>query len=376
MSHSDRYIQARRATLIGAVTNLLLAVMKTIGGVVFYSHALVADGIHSFADLLTDLLVLFASKFGSEEADSQHPYGHQRIETAATFMLSVFLMIAGGAIGWDAIEALFHVGKSPDKIAIIIAIISILANEGLFQYTKLIGTRIQSELLIVNAWHHRSDSLSSLVVAVGLMGVWLGFYHLDAVAAIVVAWMIIKMGWDYSWNSVKELIDTAVDDETIRQIEDKITAVHGVKKMHQLRTRSMGGDVYIDVHVQVSPMISVSEGHHIAQNVHRSLLLSIEKVKDVTVHIDPEDDEEVCPSFHLPSRDILEKSIFSDLKKQFSAIDNIVIHYIDGDIFIDIFVKNEAIDMIQLEKAVVSKCQAYAEIKKIQVLQCISKIAN
>lgn len=375
-SNSERYKKARQVTLVGALINFFLGVIKTVGGVIFFSHALVADGIHSFADLFADLLVVFASKFGSEEADKQHPYGHQRIETAATLLLSLFLIIAGGAIGWDAIEALFYVQQSPDKLAIIIAVVSIIANEGLFHYTRHIGRHIKSELLIVNAWHHRSDSLSSVVVAVGLIGTWLGLAHLDAVAAIVVALMIIKMGWDYSWDSVKELIDTAVDEDILHEIEQIIESVHGVDMMHQLRTRSMAGDIYIDVHVQVAPMISVSEGHHIAQNVHRTLLQKIEHVKDVTVHIDPEDDEEACPSFHLPSRAVLEKEIFSDVRDKHPEIDHIVIHYLDGNIYIDMILKDELEDSAALEQEIVLKCKNYPDIKGYNILLSKTIIAK
>lgn len=374
--NQTRYQEARRATLLGAMVNFFLGIIKTVGGIVFLSHALIADGIHSFADLFTDLMVVFASKYGSEEADKQHPYGHQRIETAATFMLSLFLIIAGGAIGWDAIESFFMAAKAPDKLAIVIALISILANEGLFHYTRLVGNRIQSDLLIVNAWHHRSDSLSSVVVAIGLIGTWFGLTHLDAVAAIVVALMIIKMGWNYSWNSVKELIDTAVDENIIRKIENIIRSVHGVAKMHQLRTRSMGGDIFIDVHVQVAPTISVSEGHHIAQNVHQTLLKQIDHVKDVTVHIDPEDDEEVCPSFHLPSRNSLNEAIFRDLKKQFPEISDIIIHYLDGRMYLDFVLFNQTIDTNDLEQAIASKCKQYPEIEKVHVMQIKRIIAN
>ena len=376
INNVDRYRHARRVTLIGAFINLFLGIIKTLGGIVFYSHALVADGIHSFADLFTDLMVVFASKFGSEEADTQHPYGHQRIETAATLLLSLFLIIAGGAIGWDAILALFSSVETPEKIAIAIAFISIVANEGLFHFTRAVGEKIKSDLLVVNAWHHRSDSLSSVVVAIGLLGTWFGFAHLDAVAAIIVAIMIIKMGWDYSWDSVKELIDTAVDAKIVNQIEHIICSVDGVSKMHQLRTRSMGGDVYIDVHVQVEPKISVSEGHHIAQNVHQTLIKKIEHVKDVTVHIDPEDDEEVCPSFHLPSRAIMEKKLLNDWQAQYPQIEDFIIHYLDGNMFIDVLLTDDKTDLAALKQALMANTQQFPEIKAIRVLKSKTVIAN
>lgn len=334
---TDRYWQAKVVTLIGALINAILGIAKLIGGYLFHSHALVADGLHSFSDLLTDLLVLFASKYGSLDADEQHPYGHQRIETAATMLLSFLLIIAGTGIAWDAIDELLH-GQytKPQIYALPIIIFSILANEALFHYTQYIGKKIQSQLIIANAWHHRSDAASSLVVMIGLIGALMGWTYLDAIAASIVGVMIIKMGWDYAWNSVKELVDTGVSPEVIRDIEQTIQTVDGVEKIHQLRTRLMGGDIYIDVHVLVSPKISVSEGHYIAQHVHRTLVRQMEKVKDVTVHIDPEDDETCAPSLHLPSRDVIRDVLLKQVQLDVPQILFWNLHYLDGKLGIDI----------------------------------------
>jgi len=337
ISQAERYRKAKQVTLVGAVINALLGCMKVVGGMIYNSHALVADGIHSFSDLLTDIMVVFASKYGSQEADERHPYGHQRIETAATLLLALFLVLAGAGITWDALDELItHSEDMPKLLALPIAIISILANEGLYHYTLYIGNRIQSKLLTANAWHHRSDAGSSIIVVLGLIGSYAGYSYFDALAAILVGAMIIKMGLSYGWNSVKELIDTAVNPETIEHIEATIKAVNGVQRVHQLRSRMMGNDVFIDVHILVAPKISVSEGHYIAQQVHRDLLNTNSNIKDVTVHVDPEDDEEVCPSLNLPNRAVIEDRYIKVWQNAFPSIRSWSIHYLDGKLEIDL----------------------------------------
>ena len=333
----NRYQQAKKVTLIGALVNALLGLIKLIGGVFFHSHALVADGVHSFSDLITDVMVLFASKYGSQVADDSHPYGHQRIETAATLLLALLLILAGAGIAWDALsDLLSHISQQPDWVALPIALLSVLANELLFHYTQYVGKKIKSALIIANAWHHRSDAAASVVVTLGLIGSLLGFIFLDAIAAVIVGFLIIKMGLNYGWNSVKELVDTAVEPSVLEKIEGIIQTINGVKKIHQLRSRLMGGDILIDVHILVSPYLSVSEGHYIAQHVHHALMEQFKRVKDVIVHVDPEDDEDHCPSLHLPNRALLEQTLLLPWQQAFPAITHWVLHYLESAIEIDL----------------------------------------
>jgi cation diffusion facilitator family transporter len=337
MHQQERYQTVKRITLFGALMNAGLGFIKLIGGILFHSHALVADGLHSFSDLLTDAMVIFATKYGGQHVDDAHPYGHQRIETAATFCLAMLLILTGAAIAWDALSELW-VGDhtAPAKGALPIAALSIIINEGLFYMTRRIGHRIQSDLLIANAWHHRSDAASSLVVLAGLLGSLAGFIYLDAIAACIVGILIIQMGGSYGWNSIKELVDTAVSPEQLTEIENVIHKIDGIKKVHQLRTRSMGRDIFIDLHIQVSPSLSVSEGHFIAQNVHHQLMEQISNIKDVTVHVDPEDDETASPSLHLPNRTTLEKKFIHAWQTDYPCIQGWVIHYLEGKITIDL----------------------------------------
>lgn len=337
MKAHARATEAQNVTIIGAIINSLLGVIKLLGGALFYSHALIADGVHSLADLVADAMVFFASKYGSQDADADHPYGHQRIETAATLMLSLLLLFAGFGIAWDSFRDIMSgIHHTPQWFTIPIAILSIIANEWSYLYTRRVGLRIKSDLIIANAWHHRADALASVVVLMGLVGSLVGFVFLDAIAAIIVAIMVAKLGFTYGLNSIKELIDTAVEPTVISSIEKIIHQVEGVIKIHQLRTRSMGQDIFVDVHIQVSPFISVSEGHYTAQHVHRKLIASLPHIKDVTVHVDPEDDETISPSHTLPSRKTIEQNLLLAWKEQYPAIDSWILHYIDGQLIIDL----------------------------------------
>lgn len=368
MKKADRYWQAKKVTLIGAFTNALLGISKLIGGYFFHSHALVADGIHSFSDLITDGMVLFASKYGSLDADDTHPYGHERIETAATLFLSLLLIVAGLGIAWNSVYDLIHSTFSiPEWLSLPVILISILSNEALFHYTLHVGKQIRSKLITANAWHHRSDAASSLVVCLGLIGSLAGIIYLDAVAAIIVGIMIIKMGWDYAWTSIKELVDTAVSPERLALIEQVIQSIDGVQKIHQLRTRSMGNDVLVDVHILVSPKISVSEGHYIAQHVHNALMDQIDTIKDVIVHVDPEDDELCSPSLHLPSRRVVQELLLNEIHIDFPQILFWNMHYLDGKISLDIVCDERFTQWQELHDRVILALNLQTDIEKVRL---------
>lgn len=337
-SHSRHY-QAQRITVIGIVKNIFLAVIKIIFGISGQSQALIVDGLHSVADLLTDILVLIAAKYGSQHADSNHPYGHQRIETAATVALAALLIITGAFILFDTVQDLIKARHLQPTIMVLwIAIGSAVINELLFHLTKRVGKRIRSNLLIANAWHHRSDAASSIIVATGVAGALLGYGYLDTVAALMVGILIIKMGAELAWSSIQELVDTGVDEQTLTKMQHIIKTVPGVKSIHQLRNRGMGGSIYVDVHIQVNPFLTVSEGHHIAQQVHHTLMQEMPEVTDVTVHVDPEDDEAAEPSKQLPNRDLVLSQLhntWSSLPES-KSIHSIQLHYLSGHIVVEI----------------------------------------
>jgi cation diffusion facilitator family transporter len=371
MEVGNRRKHIKNITFISGAVNLFLGVLKVVTGIMWHSHALATDGVHSFADIICDIMVFFAAKYGDESPDHSHPYGHQRIETAATLLLSLLLILTGLGIALDSISTIFsqELATSPNFLSLIVALISVLCNEIIFQYTKFTAKKIKSDLLMAQAWHHRSDVFASLVVIVGILGSLLGFFYLDIAASIVIAVFIIKMGFDYGWNSIKELVDTAVSANKIAAISSIITAVAGVEKIHQLRTRSMGNNILIDVHVIVEPRISVSAGHFIAQRVRRDLLLGMPEVQDVTVHIDPEDDELYDSTSSLPSAQLINSELITKIQAQYpTSFDSFVLHYLAGKIDLDLVFINNEFDIVWLHKVIKKYNVKSKVINKLKVL--------
>ena len=347
-----RYQDIRKVTLVGAVVDLVLGVAKIIVGVIASSQALIADGIHSLSDLATDFLVLFAAKHAHREADDEHPYGHGRIETVATVVLGVSLVVVAIGISYDAVrrlmapELLLH----PGWMALLVAVISVLSKELIYQYTARAARRLRSKMLHANAWHSRSDAISSIIVVIGVVATMLGYPSFDALAAVAVALMVAKIGWDLLWQSLQELIDTALDPERVEAIRETIMAVDGVRTCHMLRTRHSGSDALVDVHIQVDPALSVSEGHQIGEAVRWRLIKTIDDVSDVTVHIDPEDDELASSCKGLPLRD----EVLRRLEQQWQhldigeRLDKVVVHYLNGKVHVEVFLNSTGEDSQQL----------------------------
>ncbi|HSD96143.1 MAG TPA: cation diffusion facilitator family transporter, partial [Sulfuricaulis sp.] len=216
-SNDARYEASRRVTLVSVVWNLILTVAQIIIGFVGHSQALVADGLHTLSDFITDFMVLFALKHGRKDADQEHPYGHARIETAVTMILGIMLVVVGAGIAISAGIRLSSLQTFvvPSAMTLWIAVITLGAKEGLYRYTMVVADRFDSNMLRANAWHHRSDALSSLIVAAGIGGSLLGFGYLDSVAALIVALMVVKVGGELAWQSLRELIDTGLDVEDL-----------------------------------------------------------------------------------------------------------------------------------------------------------------
>ena len=344
----QRYQQTKQVTIVGALVNIVLAVLKIIVGYIGHSQALVADGVHSLSDLLTDILVIVAAKHAAQDADADHPYGHGRFETVFTVALGSFLIIVGGGIAIDAVRRV----AEPDSLlqptfwTLLVAAASIASKEILYQYTIRVAKKLRSNMLRANAWHHRTDAISSIIVFIGIGGTLLGMGYLDAVAAVGVALLIGKIGWDLCAQSIRELVDTALDPDRVETIEQTIQSVPGVKKLHMLRTRQMGGNALVDVHIQVDPKLSVSEGHFISEKVRARLINQVDEVTDVMVHIDPEDDEKIRLGEHLPPRESILKrlqSAWSHIPES-KFIDRTTLHYLDGKIQVELLLPLKLID--------------------------------
>lgn len=335
-----RHDEIRRVTLVGMWVNIVAAILKLVFGVVGQSQALVADGLHSVSDIASDFLVLYAAKQGSKDADAKHPYGHARIETIATVALGLSLVLIAVGISWDAIDRLFHPESllTPGWLALIVAALSIFAKEWVYRFTMRAAKRLKSNILAANAWHSRTDAIGALVVVVGVGGSMLGLTYLDAIGAIGVAVIIAKVGWDLAWQNLHELADAGLEQERVDAIRATILDISGVSSVHMLRTRRLAGNALVDVHIQVAPRISVSEGHQISEAVRAAVINGIDEVSDVLVHIDPENDEKNAPCSHLPLRDALLKRLASgwaDIPES-QHIKNITLHYLDGRVHLEI----------------------------------------
>ena len=357
-----------RASYIGAAVNVFQTLIKIGFGILGQSAALIADGIHSLSDLLSDLLVIIAVRLGSREADYDHPYGHRRFETIATVILGISLIAVGGAITWSEMNRMTHPEHLPvpNAIGLGIASVSILVNEWLYHYTKRIARQTRSKLLLANAWHQRSDAISSIVVLFGIGAVMLGYPLADAIAAIVVALMIAKIGLNLVLESIKELVDTSLPPNLVAEIRTTIMGIDGVEGIHLLRTRHMGEDALIDAHIVVDPRITVSEGHSIGDTVRDELISSFDDVMDVLVHVDPEDDEgRFEHGKPLTRRDVkvLLDRYLADFK---ASMDDFRIHYLNGQIEVEVILPFALSEQPQKLAALKKQCKLMKiKVKKI-----------
>ncbi|EOF4703080.1 MAG: cation diffusion facilitator family transporter [Klebsiella huaxiensis] len=288
----DKYHQrstvARKSTLISVVVNLFLSSFQVLAGIFSGSQGLIADGIHSFSDLIADFVVLLANKKSRKPSDSDHHYGHWRYENGASMVIGALLLLVGLGMLWSACNKLLHPESIQDVhiIALWVALAALVAKEVLFRYMLAVAKRIQSSMLIANAWHARSDAASSVVVAVGIIGNLAGFVWLDPVAALVVGVLVTRMGYSFAIDALHDLMDRAVDSDTEQQIQTTILATPGVIALHDLKTRRAGDLILVDVHVEVAGNLSVVEGHDIALSA-RTRVLKNHNVLNMMVHIDP-----------------------------------------------------------------------------------------
>lgn len=346
-SNDARYDASRRVTLVSVVWNLILTVAQIIVGFVGHSQALIADGLHTLSDFITDFMVLFALKHGRKDADLEHPYGHARIETAVTMILGIMLVVVGAGI---AINAGLRLASAqtfvvPSAMTLWIAIITLVAKEALYRYTMAVADRFDSNMLRANAWHHRSDALSSLIVAAGIGGSLLGFGYLDSAAALIVALMVVKVGGELAWQTLRELVDTGLAAEDLESIRRVILSISGVKALHLLRTRRVGEQALADVHIIVDDHLSVSEGHQISEMVRVRLIEEIPSLADVMVHIDTEEDVNGPSCAGLPLRDELQQRLdnyFRDIPEA-RLIEHMTLHYLNGRIDIELLLPHDRV---------------------------------
>ncbi|TXT23709.1 MAG: cation diffusion facilitator family transporter [Gallionellaceae bacterium] len=355
-ANPERFAAAQKSTWVSIFINLILTVLQVVAGYFGRSQSLMADGLHSLSDLLADILVLFANRHGNRHADADHPYGHARIETAATLILGVALAALGIALLFAAGTRLQHpeLVQPVQSWTLWVALAALAAKEGMFRYMLAVAKRVRSQMLIANAWHARSDAASSLVVVVGISGNLMGYTFLDLVAAAVVGVMIAHMGGKFALEALSELIDTGLAAEEVEAIRATLLATPGVRGLHELRTRKMADNALVDAHVLVDPRISVSEGHFIAESARQAVLRQ-HHVMDVMVHIDPEDDFSAKPHSRLPNRKELLEHLAARLGNELPEGSRTTLHYLEGKIEADLFFNSEHCNGATVE-ALKSKC--------------------
>ncbi|WP_372738889.1 cation diffusion facilitator family transporter [Neptunomonas sp.] len=336
----NRNKEAQKVTVIGAILDMLLGFAKIIIGTAANSNALIADGIHSFSDLLTDFMVVIIFHFSHDEPDDEHPWGHARFETIGTVFLGCVLIAVAGAMAFESISEFWTSSTipTPGWPALVVALLSILSKEWIFRYTLAAGKRLKSDLLIANAWHSRTDAFSSIVVLFGILGAMAGYAWLDILAAVIVAAFVGKIGWDLTWNSIKELVDTALPEERVKELQEVVEEVNGIINVHHFKSRNMGSKSLLEMHIQVAPYCSASEGHWIGDAAVIKLLQRFDDIGHVIFHIDTYDDAEESYCRVLPLREEIEEAIAEHLHRYAPDIKDyhVTLHYLHDLIEIEL----------------------------------------
>jgi len=295
-THTSNAGTVRMIGSICLLCNLLLAAIKIAAGLAGNSQGVAADGVHTLSDALTDIVLVTGTLFWGRPPDQSHPYGHRRIETLVTGLIGAALLAAALGIGWQALQRL-HEGPQapPGMIALAAALLSIVVKEAMYRWASTAGRHLKSTALSANAWHQRSDALSSIPVAAAVAANRLApsLWFLDSVAALLVAVLITKVAWDICRPALRELADEGADARQVQHITALAMQVAGVRQVHAVRTRSVAGSILVDLHVLVDPCLSVHEGHEIAREVERRLLDDGPDIVDALVHIEPDEPDHI-----------------------------------------------------------------------------------
>ncbi|WP_322091460.1 cation diffusion facilitator family transporter [Paraburkholderia bannensis] len=326
---SDKQQVARKTTFVSVGLNSILVVLQIAVGALAHSQALIADGVHSLSDLVSDFVVLIANRHSGAKPDADHNYGHSRYETVASLFLGALLIAVGVGMLARAGTRLANLGDIPPvhASALAVAVLVLVSKEALFRYMLREAQRVRSAMLIANAWHARSDAASSLVVAIGIIGSLAGVRLLDPIAAAIVGFMVARMGWVFGWDALQDLSDRALDESAAADLRALLLETPGVLDVHELRTRKTGDLALVDAHILVDPFISVSEGHFIAE-VARTRLLKDARVLDALIHVDPEDDMHVRSVSNLPPRDQVAAALREALAAYDVHIEAVTLHYL------------------------------------------------
>ncbi|NFO45593.1 cation transporter [Clostridium botulinum] len=293
LNNNERLKIGYRVSVVTIIGNVILSIIKIGIGIIASSKAMIADGVHSLSDVFSTIGVIIGLKLSSKKADKEHPYGHEKFESLTSVFLGIMLVLVSLGIGFSGIKNLIYGNYSiPGSLAIFAAVISIVSKEAMYWYTLKYAEKINSTSLKADAWHHRSDSFSSIGALIGIIGARMGFPMLDPAIALVISIIIIKVSYDILKQSINQLMDTSIGDDAIKKMNAAIHSIDGVKNIDNLKTRFHASKIYVDVEISVESDISVEEGHKIAMNVHNI----IEKNKDVKhcmVHVNPFREKEI-----------------------------------------------------------------------------------
>jgi cation diffusion facilitator family transporter len=366
---------ARKTTWTSIALNTGLTTAQLIVGVIAHSQALIADGVHSLADIVSDFIVLIANRQASAAPDVDHNYGHSRYETVASLFLGGLLIAVGVGMLWRGGSRIVNLQDIPPvhASALAVAIIVLISKEALFRYMLRAAERVRSAMLIANAWHARSDAASSLVVALGIIGSLAGFRILDPIAACLVGFLIGKMGWTFAFDALQDLSDRALDLSTTRDLREILLATPGVREVHELRTRKMGDLAIVDAHILVDPLISVSEGHFIAESA-RARILADTRVIDALIHVDPESDDLNPLPGNFPLRSTVKDSVSAALAEQGLSLESLNLHYLSSGFDVDIVLPPSTDDRIadRLSKVDFDALKRSLGARRIRVTQKIT----
>lgn len=287
--HSTEYEKIKNVTIVSVFVNILISAGKILGGLKAGSYALIADGIHSLSDLVTDFLLFFGVKFWTKPKDQSHPYGHRRIEDIITILIGVFLAYAGYQIVYYSVTKVKAESNSICIEALIISFFSIIIKEMLFRYTLKTGKEIHSQAVIANAWHHRSDVFSSIPVFISLFVAtfYKSYEFMDKIGAIIVGFIILKVAWDLVSSSFERLSDKSADNDIVRKISEIALNIEGVKDVHAIRTRYLGNSIALDMHILVDKDMTVFDGHNKSGEVKKDIFEKIPGISDIIIHIEP-----------------------------------------------------------------------------------------
>ena len=335
---------ALKVTLLGLAANLILALAKGFIGIIANSSALIADAGHSVSDLLSDGITLWAVRMSSIPKDKNHPYGHGKFETVGTFIIALLLLFTGIGVAGHVFNRM-DATVVPGTIALWMAGIAIIVKEALFHVTRMVGRRTGSRVLMANAWHHRSDAISSVAALLGIAGAQLGIPLMDPIAGMLVAGLIIKTGIDIGYESIRELTDETVEEDVISELGKIMSGIEGVDHYHEMRARRMGPHLLVDLHIQVDSMMSISAAHQVAERVRLEILEKLPAVNEVLVHVDAEDDHVGDEGSELLQDIVLMRpqgEIENDVKKvlaeipEIQGITHIYCHYLNQKLTVQV----------------------------------------